>query len=54
VRWPITFNHGVVGSSPTALTNKIKYLVDFRGPLRTVRVGNVLAKRLPATEARPA
>ena len=22
----MTFNHGVVGSSPTALTNKIKYL----------------------------
>src|SRR5713226_6521748 len=22
----VTFNHGVVGSSPTALTNKIKYL----------------------------
>jgi hypothetical protein len=25
----VTFNHGVVGSSPTALTNEIKYLADF-------------------------
>ena len=24
----VTFNHGVLGSSPSALTNKIKYLGD--------------------------
>jgi hypothetical protein len=29
----VTFNHGVEGSSPSALTNEIKYLVDVSGQI---------------------
>ncbi len=41
------FNHGVEGSSPSALTREIKHLAGFRGSARTACVGTVLANPLP-------
>jgi hypothetical protein len=43
----VTFNHGVEGSSPSALTKKIKYLADLSPGCRKACAGTVLANRLP-------
>jgi hypothetical protein len=43
----VTFNHGVEGSSPSALTMQIKHLVRDRQATETARVGTVLANQLP-------
>ena len=43
----VTFNHGVEGSSPSALTNEIKYLIHTLIDAINAYVGNVSAKRLP-------
>jgi hypothetical protein len=39
----VTFNHGVEGSSPSALTNEIKYLVS-------IFVQNIAPENLPCTQ----
>lgn len=43
---PLTFNHGVEGSSPSALTNEIKYLAENLRSSIIHSVGAVLANRL--------
>jgi hypothetical protein len=43
----MTFNHGVEGSSPSALTKEIKHLVEISKIQLKARVGTVLANRLP-------
>jgi hypothetical protein len=50
----VTFNHGVVGSSPTALTKEIKHLDQFRGSCLNLCVGISIAV-IPryAVEPRP-
>ena len=48
----VTFNHGVVGSSPTALTKEIKHLDQLRRSCQNHRVGTTLANRLPRDLAR--
>jgi hypothetical protein len=42
----VTFNHGVLGSSPSALTKQIKDLINFPGIADLVRVGTVWANQL--------
>jgi hypothetical protein len=42
----ITFNHGVEGSSPSALTNEIKHLGQIPRSLKTPCVCTVSAKQL--------
>ena len=42
-----TFNHGVEGSSPSALTKEINNLTGFAAGSKMPRVGTVLANRLP-------
>ena len=42
----VTFNHGVLGSSPSALTKEIKYLGQEFKSSRKPRVGNVWANQL--------
>ena len=42
----MTFNHGVEGSSPSALTNRIKHLGTSRDFRKSASVGTVLANRL--------
>jgi hypothetical protein len=42
----VTFNHGVEGSSPSALTIEIKELSPYSGADKTVCVGTVSANRL--------
>jgi hypothetical protein len=37
----VTFNHGVEGSSPSALTIEIRYFGKFRGSAKTACVGIV-------------
>jgi hypothetical protein len=41
-----TFNHGVEGSSPSALTNEIKHNLNFDAFPKTARVGTVSANAL--------
>ncbi|HEY3677446.1 MAG TPA: hypothetical protein VGL45_01920, partial [Bradyrhizobium sp.] len=40
----VTFNHGVEGSSPSALTNQIKYLFEFSDAGAFARVYATAAK----------
>jgi hypothetical protein len=42
----VTFNHGVEGSSPSALTNEINNLAQFRGSAKTGCVCTVSANEL--------
>ena len=48
-RYHVTFNHGVEGSSPSALTNEIGHFLHFHPSPLTACVGMVLANQLPIT-----
>jgi hypothetical protein len=43
----VTFNHGVEGSSPSALTKEINHLDQFRGSAKTACACAVSANELP-------
>jgi hypothetical protein len=46
------FNHGVEGSSPSALTNEIKHLTRCQRSPNTARVCTVSTNRLPRVRLR--
>jgi hypothetical protein len=47
----MSFNHGVVGSNPAGLTNKIKSLIPSRQFTKNARVRNMSALALPGWPA---
>jgi hypothetical protein len=47
----VTFNHGVEGSSPSALTKQIKHLAKIQNRPKMTCVGTVWANQLAAAVA---